>query len=304
MYVIITLHKMSVYQRISNELKFHYVIVRHDSINTRESTVIGNAFTDSRNALSALEEYVFSYVNKEDGAEHAYNVSQKGSESYGYWKNCMFNARDQNDQEFAVVNRKNNAVSRKHYIIRDAARCPNKFTIYRKHDVIKIVPGKLWGSGPAQKTVFEAQFSVEVIKIPVTILSIVHDPPTVIFKKKWYKEISVDIYSEDECIEIDRIDVANAFSELIMAEDHFKYLASRLEQEEIDYINVPLIRYTYPDEFNECPRSTQYKPALFVAVVEVAPVVEVAVEVTDEIAAVEVAEEIVDETFEEERAVE
>lgn len=282
----------------------YYTIVKRDFTKTKNACAVQPAFTDKRNALEAMEDYACGYVANTDGDEYAKRClidealhmsfvakqfSEQGSErSAKFLENALkeretemkekgFSRLDNgvfSPMEGYVLSekrflRKVSTFPKKHFITRDPESSTDRLTVWRKYDVTKTVPGRVYGQREVVETLVEKQFSVEVIAIPSSVLFMDHKHPDVLYQAKWYQALFVPKnMTVDQYIEKERKDLAADVSACIKTYDSFTALSKRFEDEEgvILYdspepLNLPRLRYDYPGDFTTLPYAQQYVPA-------------------------------------------
>jgi hypothetical protein len=318
----------------------YYVIVKRDFTKTKNAIAVQPAFTDKRNALEAMEDYIFSCVAEADGLEYAkrclidesmhmkfiasrleeqktacsvrsiefLKASMKERETelkengFARLDNGKFNPNEGYVISESRFTRKVVSFPKKHFITREIDGSTDRLTVWRKYDIERVVPGKVWGTKTLTETLVEKQFSVEVIAIPSNVLWLDHKSPNVTYQASWYQALYLPKnMTEDQYIEKERKDLASDFSACLATFDAFTSLLGRFpDEEDIDVyddaepINLPRMRYEFAEEFAYLPNALQYEPEpeapveipVEVAVAEVevavvaAPVVPIAVEVT------------------------
>lgn len=231
----------------------YYVIVKHDYAGTKASTIVGDVFTDKRNALSEMENIAYQAVIAKDGVEHS--------------KNCLFDeAKPMRHKE------------KKMYITKNAKESTDSLTVWLKYDVEKTKKGILYGQVVWTETVFKKQFSVQVVSVPSTFLTIKPSVPIVTYQSKWIDKMTKNqsknpkSTSEDEQLIALHKDSAKDYAGYFKCTAVFAVLSTRLDQEIIPDINLPKIRYeqtlkdkesnleTKDYQFLSCFRAKQYAP--------------------------------------------
>lgn len=241
----------------------YYLIVKHDYAETKTSTIVGEAFTDKRNALSEMENIAYQAVIAKDGVEHA--------------KKCLF------DEANPMRHKE-----KKMYITKNAKESPDGLTVWWKHDVTKSKPGRLYGQSTWTETVFEKQFSVQVVSIPAALWGVKPVAPIVTYQSKWIEKMTKNqsknpkSTTEEEQLAALHKDSAKDYANYFRCTAVFAVLSSRLDQEVVPEINLPKIRYeqtlkdkeaqleTKDYQFLTCHRAKQYTPEPVVAT-QVAP---------------------------------
>lgn len=226
-----------------------YLIVKHDYAETKTSSVVGEAFTDKRNALSEMENIAYQAVIAKDGIEHA--------------KKCLF------DEANPMRHKE-----KKMYITKNAKESPDGLTVWWKHDVIRSKPGRLYGQSTWTEVVFEKQFSVQVVSAPM--LGVKPVVPIVTYQNKWVEKMAKTqgknskSMSDEEQLAVLHKDSAKDYANYFKCTAVFAVLASRLDQEVVPDINLPKIRYeqtlkdmeaklkTKDYQFLSCHRAKQY----------------------------------------------
>ncbi len=298
----------------------YYTIVKRDFTKTKNAYAVQPAFTDRRNALEAMEDYACGYVADADGGEYAkrclideslhmgFVAKQISERSAKFLENALkeretemkekgFSRLDNgafNPVEGYVLSekrflRKVTTFPKKHFITRDVESSTDRLNVWRKYDVTRIVPGKVWGHREVVETLVEKQFSVEVIAIPSNVLFMEHKQPDVIYQPKWYQSLFLPKnLTEDQYIEKERMDLAKDVSACIVTFDSFTHLNERFADEEgvILYdsatpLNLPKLRYDHPADFARLPYAQQYVVVEAVAETPVETPVEVPVEIDD-----------------------
>lgn len=275
----------------------YYTIVKRDFTKTKNACAVQPAFTDKRNALEAMEDYACGYVANTDGDEYAkrclideslhmsFVAKHLNERSAKFLENAL-KERETEMKEKGFSRLDNGAFSpvegyvlsekrflrkvatfpKKHFITRDVESSTDRLTVWRKYDVTRIVPGKVWGQREVVETLVEKQFSVEVIAIPSNVLSTEHKHPDVIYQPKWYQALFLPKnMTEDQYIEKERKDLAGEVSACIVTCDSFGVLNNRFKDEEdvILYdnavpLNLPKLRHDFPNEFAYLPYAQQY----------------------------------------------
>ena len=290
----------------ANRVDYHYVISVHDAVCTKQGAVfapksqkagevadprnkLAQAFTDKRNALEVMETAVFDYIALQDGAEWA--NARRMEKKVPKDSTCLWD-----DEKRFLRKIVSGSFANRHYVTRDAIQYPDKFTVWRKHVVKRETPGWTYGTKKWEEIVVEKQFSVELIRIPTTVLSCRHPSPDVVYRREWYQTIPAgENMTEDQYIYRGQIDIAQAYSALLQEFEFFPYLASRMDNNDasnaIDYdptahrseydqslftdrldgkdesqgywcepINLSKLRYIFNLEFRACPLAKQYEP--------------------------------------------
>lgn len=234
----------------------YYLIVKHDYVGTKASSIVGEAFTDKRNALSEMETIAYQAVIAKDGAEHA--------------KTCLFDE---------TVGKRHK--EKKMYITKNAKESTDALTVWLKHDVTKTAPGRLYGQNKWTETVFEKQFSVQVVQISSVLWGIKPTVPIVTYRSSWLEKMEKNkknpkSMSDDEQLAALHKDSARDYANYFKLTAVFEVLAKRLEDTSdpslVPPINLPKIRYeqTAKDraaplppkdyQFLSCGRAKQYVP--------------------------------------------
>ena len=279
----------------------YYVIVKRDFTKTKNAYAVQPAFTDRRNALEAMEDYACGYVADADGGEYAkrclideamhmsFVAKQLNERSAKFLENALkeretemkekgFSRLDNgafNPAEGYVLSekrflRKVSTFPKKHFITRDTESSTDRLTIWRKYDVTRTVPGRVYGQREVLETLVEKQFSVEVIAIPANVLFMEHKQPDVIYQPKWYQALFLPKnMTEDQYIEKERKDLAADVSACIATFNSFVALSARFADEEgvILYdnaapLNLPKLRHDHPNDFARLPYAQQYTVAV------------------------------------------
>jgi hypothetical protein len=254
----------------------YYLIIKHDYADTKTSSIVGEAFTDKRNALSEMENIAYQAVISKDGIEHA--------------KKCLF------DEANPMRHKE-----KKMYITKNAKESPDSLSVWWKHDITKTGPGRLYGRSTWTETIFERQFSVQVVSIPAALWGLKPVVPIVTYQSKWLDKMSKNGKSpksmtDDEQLTALHKDSAKEYVNYFKLTAVYTVLANRLDKEIVPEINLPKIRYeqTQKDkeahlspkdyQFLSCPRAKQYVPEPVAPVVSapVAPVAPAPVENTNE----------------------
>lgn len=241
----------------------YYLIVKHDYAETKTSAVVGDAFTDKRNALSEMENIAYQAVIAKDGVEHA--------------KKCLF------DEANPMRHKE-----KKMYITKNAKESPDSLTVWWKHDVTRSKPGRLYGQSTWTETVFEKQFSVQVVSIPASAWGVKPVAPIVTYQTKWIEKMAKNqnknpkSTTDDEQLAALHKDSAKEYAGYFRCTAVYAVLSSRHDQEVVPEINLPKIRYEQTEkdkaanlevkdyQFLSCGRAKQYVPEP-VAVVADAP---------------------------------
>ena len=291
----------------ANRVDYHYVISVHDAVCTKQGAVfapksqkmadvadprnkLAQAFTDKRNALEVMETAVFDYIALQDGAEWA--NPRRMEKKVPKDSTCMW------DDETRFLRKiVGTGFSNRHYVTRDAIQYPDRFTVWRKHIVRHETPGWTYGTKKWEEVVVAKQFTVELIRIPTSVLSCRHPSPDVVYRREWYQTIPTsENMTEDQYIYRGYIDMAQAYSALLHEFEFFPFLSARLNNDDakqsIDYdptahraeydqvllsnrldgkdesqgywcepINLPKLRFACDIEFMACPLSKDYEPS-------------------------------------------
>jgi hypothetical protein len=295
----------------------YYVIVKRDFTKTKNAFAVQPAFTDRRNALEAMEDYIFGCVAKADGEEYAKRclideamhmkliatrLEECGTpcseRSLDFLKASMKERETElKEQGFARKDsgkfdinegyvlsesrflRKVGAFPKKHFITRDVDGSTDRLTVWRKYDVEKTVPGRVYGLRTVTETVVEKQFSVEVISVPSGVLFMKHEPVPVTYKAPWYQAFHLPKnMTEEQYIEKERKDLARDVSDCLNETEVFPVLAARFKDEEdvfvyedAEPIKLPRLRFELSD-FVNLPCAVQYNPETIDEVAQVDPV--------------------------------
>jgi hypothetical protein len=228
----------------------YFLICKHDFVKTKESVILPTIYTDKRNALEEMEEIAKSAVVAVNGVEHA--------------NKCMYD-----DKRFNRIYARP-AIEKKYFITRDAAESPDQLTVYRKYDLTKTAPGKIYGMQTWVETIIEKQFSVRVVKISADNWGSRPNNPNVVYKTKWLENARKlpKNMTEDEYIAAEHRELCKDYSDMLKTTAIFKVLSKRLDSDEIAPINLPKIRFENPAEFLPCPLASVYVPAVDPAKVE------------------------------------
>jgi len=189
----------------------YYLIVKHDYISTKESSVITSGlFTDKRNALEELEAQAYRAVIAKDGEVHA--------------AKCLKDEKD-------LIKK---GLERKYFITKNAQESPDKLTVWRKYDLVKSAPGTIYGRKVWSESVLEKQFSVSIISVPKSLWGSEPSGPLVVYRPEWSlkaqqhaKTLPNDI-TEDEYIAKEHRDSSKDYAEYLRTTNVFKALADRL----------------------------------------------------------------------------
>lgn len=261
----------------------YYLIVKHDYISTKESSVVTSGlFTDKRNALEELEAQAYRAVIAKDGEVHA--------------SKCLKDEKD-------LVKK---GLERKYFITKNAQESPDKLTVWRKYDTIKSAPGTLYGRKTWSESVLEKQFSVSIISVPKSLWESEPTVPLVVYRPEWVAKAKAQKYpngmTEDEYVAKEIPDTAKDYAAFLRTTSVFKALAERLaipdNETKLPDVLIPFnmakIRYeankagmehnaAHPDkkeklEYLACSLAQKYVPVAVVPVVEAVPVVAAVVE--------------------------
>ncbi len=223
----------------------YYIVVKHDYATTKDSVVTdNNVFTDKLNAMEYLQEVAYNAVVAVNGVDHA--------------NKCIF------DEKRLVRKQAQSCIEKKYYITKNAIEAPDQLIVWRKYDVTRSKPGRLYGTQTWLETVMEKQFSVSVVRVPSSVWGVKPQEPIVTYTPKWLEKAKINIpkgTTEDEFYAKEHREINKEYSEFLKKTAVFGVLNKRLTEEEIPAINLPKIRYENPSEFNKCSRALVYVPA-------------------------------------------
>lgn len=228
----------------------YYLVVKHDYVTTKQTVVVKDAtsnntavFSDSRNALQFAQTLAYQAVVAVNGVEHA--------------SKCMY------DEKRLIRKQHQAVIEKKYFITQNLLESPDQLTVWRKHDVTKSKPGRIYGQSTWTETVLEKQFSVSVVRVPADVWGTKIEGPTVNYTAKWLEKAKLVIpkgATEDEYFAKEHRELSKDYADFLKSTAVFKVLAERLTHEEVPAINLPKIRFENPEEFLKCPLASTYVP--------------------------------------------